>query len=91
MNNRQAPILICFIIGSLILSYKLIQLQILDDKYKKLAEKTILDKQTIYPSRGLIYDRNEKLLTYNKPIYDIEAIYKNVDHSMDTSLFCSLS
>jgi penicillin-binding protein 2 len=90
MNSRQVPILVVFIIGSLILSYKLIQLQILDDKYKKLAEKTILDKQTIYPSRGLIYDRNGKLLTYNKPIYDIEAIYRNVDQDMDTSLFCSL-
>lgn len=66
------------------------QLQIIDDKYKKLAERTILDKQTIYPSRGLIYDRNGQLLTYNKPIYDIEAIYRNVDQDMDTSLFCSL-
>jgi len=90
MNSRQVPILVAFIIGSLILSYKLVHLQILDDKYKKLAEKTILDKQTIYPSRGLIYDRNGKLLTYNKPIYDIEAIYRNVDQNMDTSLFCSL-
>ena len=90
MNSRQVPILISFIIGSLILSFKLVQLQILDDKYKKLAEKTILDKQTIYPSRGLIYDRNGSLLTYNKPIYDIEAIYKNVNQKMDTSLFSSL-
>mgnify|MGYP000096835746 CR=1 FL=1 len=90
MNSRQLPILVTFIVGSLILSYKLIQLQIVDDKYKKLAERTILDKQTVYPSRGLIYDRNGKLLTYNKPIYDIETIYRNVDQDMDTSLFCSL-
>ncbi len=90
MNSRQVPILVTFIVGSLILSYKLLQLQVIDDKYKKLAERTILDKQTIYPSRGLIYDRNGQLLTYNKPIYDIEAIYRNVDQDMDTSLFCSL-
>jgi len=90
MRSRQVPIIITFILGSLILGYKLVQLQILDDKYKKLAERTILDKQTIYPSRGLIYDRTGKLLTYNKPIYDIEAIYKNIDHDMDTSLFCRL-
>ena len=76
MRSRQVPIIITFILGSLILGYKLVQLQIIDDKYKKLAERTILDKQTIYPSRGLIYDRTGKLLTYNKPIYDIEAIYK---------------
>ena len=61
-----------------------------DDSYKQLAQKTILDKQTIYPSRGLIYDRNGQLMTYNKAIYDLEAIYRNVDPEMDTSLFCQL-
>jgi len=90
LSTRQAPILAAFLVGSLILSYKLFQLQILDDTYKKLAERTILDKQTIYPSRGLIYDRNDKLLTYNKPIYDIQAIYRNINQDMDSSLFCKL-
>lgn len=89
-ETRQAPILWTFIIGALILLYKLAEIQIFDDTYKRLAEKTILDKQTIYPSRGLIYDRNGKLLTYNKPIYDLEMIYRNLDPDMDTSLFCNL-
>ena len=90
MNSRQAPIVITFLLGALILSYKLMQLQLIDDTYKTLAEKTILDKQTVYPSRGLIFDRYDKLLTYNKPIYDLEAIYRNIDPKMDTSLFCNL-
>ena len=89
-DNRQFPILITFLLGSLILTYKLAELQLFDDSYKQLAQRTILDKQTIYPSRGLIYDRNDKLLTYNKAIYDLEAIYRNVDTNMDTSLFFEL-
>ncbi len=89
-NNRQAPILMSFLIGALVLGIKLAQLQLFDDSYKQLAQKTVLDKQIIYPSRGLMYDRNGKLLTYNKSIYDLEAIYRNVKSDMDTSLFCSL-
>ena len=89
-NNRQAPILMAFLIGALALSAKLAQLQLFDDSYKQLAQKTILDKQTIYPSRGLMYDRNGELLTYNKAIYDLEVIYRNLDPEMDTALFCSL-
>jgi len=89
-DKRQAPILITFLLGSIVLSLKLAQIQLFDDSYKALAQKTILDKQTIYPSRGLMYDRTGKLLTYNKSIYDIEAIYRNVDEKMDTSLFCQL-
>ncbi|MBT8231131.1 MAG: penicillin-binding protein 2 [Saprospiraceae bacterium] len=90
LSNKQLPIILSFFIGSVVLIYKLAELQLFDDTYKKLAEKTILDKQTIYPARGLIYDRNEKLLTFNKPIYDLEVVYRNVNPNMDTSLFCSL-
>jgi len=89
-DYRQTPILITFVLSALLLTYKLVQLQLLDDSYKKIAERTVLDKQTQYPSRGNIYDRNGKILTYNKPIYDLESIYKNLDKSMDTTLFCEL-
>jgi len=89
-DYRQTPILITFAISALVLIYKLAQLQIIDDSYKKVAARTVLDKETKYPSRGNIYTRNGKLLTYNKPIYDLESIYKNIDKSMDTSLFCRL-
>lgn len=89
-DYRRTPILITFVLSALLLIYKLVQLQLLDDSYKKIAERTVLDKQTQYPSRGNIYDRNGKILTYNKPIYDLESIYKNLDKSMDTTLFCEL-
>ncbi len=90
LDGRQMAILIVFSLGALLLIYKSADLQILDSSYKKLAEKTVLDKQTRYPSRGNIYDRNNELLTYNKPIYDLEMIYNNIDKDMDTTLFCEL-
>ena len=45
---------------------------------------------TQYPSRGLIYDRNGKLLVYNNALYDLMVTYDQVDPNMDTTLFCSL-
>jgi len=90
LEARQIPILITFLISSCVLIYKLADLQLFSPTYKRIAERTVLDKQTKYPSRGNIFDRNEKLLTYNKPIYDLQMIYKNVNPEMDTALFCKL-
>ena len=79
-----------FIITSLILLIKVVQLQIFDNTSKTIAQATALSKQIQYPSRGLIYDRNEDLLVYNEAIYDILVVYNNIDPKMDTSLFCTL-
>ena len=89
-DAKQIPIVITFLLSTSVLIIKLAQLQLFDDTYKKIAERTVLDKEIKYPSRGNIYDRNQQLLTYNKPIYDLESIYRNVDPNMDTTLFCQL-
>ncbi len=82
--------IIYFILAaSCILVTKAAQLQIVDTKYRERAKRTTLDKNTIYPSRGLIYDRNKSLLVTNTPLYDIEAIYRNIKQ-IDTSTFCEL-
>jgi len=44
----------------------------------------------IYPSRGLIYDRNNKILVNNFAVYDLNVIYNKIDPEMDTTLFCEL-
>ncbi len=77
--------LICF--SSLII--KAGQLQLLDRRYAEIAQRTTLDKLTLYPSRGLIFDRNKELLVFNNPVYELKAIYNQVPE-IDTSLFCSL-
>ncbi len=79
-----------FVLSAFLLLGKAAQLQIFDNKYEKLAQRNTLDQQTIFPSRGLIYDRNGELLVYNKPIYDVEVIYNQINPEMDTSLFCEL-
>ena len=89
-NERQKIILIFFCICALLLVYKSAELQIFESKYREQARRTTLDKRISYPSRGLIYDRNNELLVVNTPIYDIKATYKKVDSEMDTVAFCDL-
>ncbi len=47
-------------------------------------------KQTIYPARGLIYDRNDSLLVYNQPIYEVMMTMNEMSKDFDTLAFCHL-
>ena len=62
----------------------------MDDKYSLIAEKISLRKQTVYPQRGLIFDRNDKLLVYNDPVYDLMISVPVKLKGIDTLSFCQL-
>ena len=66
---------------------RLFSLQVGDDKYKESAESNAFFKRVIYPARGLVYDRNGKLVVFNKPAYDVMIIPKDVK-DFDTLAFC---
>ena len=78
------------VICAVYLTLKVAQLQIFDGKYQERARQTTLDKIVKYPARGLIYDRNGKLLVSNTTIYDIEVIYNNISKDIDTAEICRL-
>ena len=54
-----------------ILLAKLFSIQIIHDEYKKSSENNSMVYETIYPTRGIIYDRNGDILVGNKTAYDI--------------------
>ena len=82
-----------FVIGGTILIIGLIYLvrlfvlQVPDNDYKTFADSNAFLKKIQYPSRGLIYDRNGKLLVYNQPAYDVMMIMREVQ-PFDTLDFC---
>lgn len=55
----------------LILVVRLFHIQIIDDRYKNSAENQSMKRMTVYPSRGVIYDRNGVMLVGNYMSYDI--------------------
>ena len=88
-SSRRITITAIFIVVGLIYIIRLAHLQIIDDSYTRLANRNALRHITQYPSRGLIYDRNGKLLVYNEAVYDLMVIPRQVK-DIDTTEFCSL-
>lgn len=87
---RQYYIRLIFLMGGLLLVGKAFYIQLIDDTYRVKGSTAGIDNITIYPSRGLIYDRNGKLLVNNLPMYDLMVTYSRVDPAMDTTKFCRL-
>ena len=79
-----------FILATLVLLFQALQLQVLDNPYRKRGETIAVDKITTYPSRGLIYDRNQKLMVSNDAMYDLMVTYNQINPEMDTAKFCRL-
>ena len=55
----------------LLLLIRLFAIQIVDDSYKRNAANNSMVYHTIYPPRGIIYDRNGEVLVGNRICYDI--------------------
>lgn len=75
------------LIIALIYAVRLFDLQLNDERYKKSADSNAFLKKTVFPSRGLMYDRNGKLVVYNQPAYDVMLIPRDVQ-PFDTADFC---
>jgi len=68
---------------------RLFMLQITSDDYKKSADSNAFLKKIEYPSRGVITDRNGKLLVYNQPAYDIMVVMNEAKDHLDTMELCN--
>ena len=71
MNNRTTKLLIGLGVAASVLIIKLFVIQILNDKYKRDASNNSMVYDVIYPTRGIIYDRNGKIIVGNTVSYDI--------------------
>lgn len=72
----------------LIYIFRLFNLQVLDSSYKADADTNAFLRKAIYPSRGIIYDRNNNVVVYNRPAYDVMMIPRDVKE-FDTIDFCN--
>ena len=77
---------ICLIVA--IYLFRLFSLQVGDDKYKDSADSNAFLRRVIYPARGLVYDREGRLVVFNQPAYDVMIIPKDVG-DFDTVALCN--
>lgn len=87
-NNRSRVLLIGLLIVAAVLLGKLFYIQIIDDKYKINASNNSMVYDMIYPTRGIIYDRNGKIIVSNKVTYDILVTPREVT-PFDTLMLAS--
>ena len=88
-SNRQFIIGGFFCLIGIIFVMRLFSIQVIDDTYKTSSENNIIRKQTEYPGRGLIYDRNGELLVYNEAAYDLMVTPREIK-TLDTTLLCEI-
>lgn len=50
---------------------RLFNLQLGDHTYRENADSNAFLKKVLYPMRGLVYDRNGRLVVFNQPAYDL--------------------
>ena len=82
--------LIFFIVTiSLIFILRLFSLQILNPDFEKLSQNNAVLTISEYPERGLIFDRNKKLIVGNEPTFDLLMVPENVD-AFDTILLTKI-
>lgn len=76
-------------IAVLIILARLFVIQIVDEKYKIDASNNSMVYSIIYPPRGIIDDRNGKILVGNKIAYDLLVTPKELEE-FDTTVLCKV-
>ena len=88
-SDRQFIINGVFIVVGVIFVLRLFYLQVVDRSYVLSANNNVFRYITQYPARGLIYDRNKKLLVINEATYDLMVVPNQVKR-IDTAELCKL-
>lgn len=88
-SNRRFVLQYVIIGVVVIFIARLFYLQIIDKDYQQLAKSNVLRQITVFPSRGLVFDRNGKLIIDNQKEYDLWVVPGQVK-DIDTAGFCDL-
>lgn len=88
-THRKTILSTIFIIVGVIYILRLFYMQLIDKTYEMIAVNNSQRIETQYPARGLIFDRNNKLLVENQPSYDLMVIPRQVT-SFDTTELISI-
>ena len=89
LSGRKFVIVMIFLTVGLIFILRLFFLQVIDDRWKVMAANASERAITEYPSRGLIFDRNGKIIVANTAVYDLMVVPREVTHC-DTTALCGL-
>jgi penicillin-binding protein 2 len=88
-SNRKNTLIAMFVLIGVVFLARLFYLQIIDDSSVLYANRNALRYIIQHPARGIIYDRNGKLMSYNEATYDLMVVPNQVDQ-LDTADLCRI-
>ncbi|MGB3008213.1 MAG: penicillin-binding transpeptidase domain-containing protein [Chitinophagaceae bacterium] len=88
-QSRSRIILLIFLVAFIFIIGQLFYLQVISGKYRQMADENAILRKTIYPPRGLVFDRNKKTILNNTLTYDLMVTPARAK-GIDTTLFCRL-
>ncbi|WP_449388757.1 penicillin-binding transpeptidase domain-containing protein [Chryseobacterium lineare] len=90
MNTRYLKIFSVIIVIAAIFVARLAYLQLFTDRYALNAANTSIKIEYVIPQRGVIFDRNGKIMVGNQPAYEISFTQALMRPDFDTMAFCNL-
>ncbi|WP_417428110.1 penicillin-binding transpeptidase domain-containing protein [Halpernia sp.] len=90
MKSQYLKVTFVIIIIAIIFIARLAYLQLFTDRYALNAANTSIKKEYVIPQRGVIFDRNGKILVGNQPSYEISFTEALMKPDFDTIGFCKL-
>ena len=87
-DNRRYVFGILAVAIVLVYIVRLFYLQVVNKEYRDSAASNALITRTIQPERGVVFDRNGRLMVANQPSFDVLVVTREI-HDFDTLAFCN--
>jgi penicillin-binding protein 2 len=89
--HQPRKLVVVFIITGLVLIFaaRLLYLQVIDKKYVRLADANAVTRKIVYPSRGIIFDRQNRSILSNDILYDL-VVTPAAIRKIDTAYLCNI-
>ncbi len=90
--SRHRILFVIVIFFVLMIFFQLFKMQILDSKdYQAQSNENSIKRITIDPPRGILFDRNFRVLVSNKPSYTVEIIPSEYNNNLSSVLETALN
>ncbi|MFD1551497.1 penicillin-binding protein 2 [Putridiphycobacter roseus] len=88
-DNRKFVITFLILLIGSVFIFRLAYMQLIDDQWKLRAAEISENKLVTYPARGIVYDRNDKILIDNQVFYNLLVIPRETE-GVDSVEFAKL-
>ena len=88
-QSRSRVIRLIFLFAFIVIITQLFYLQIISGKFSQMADDNAILRKTMYPPRGLVFDRNRQAILNNAMTFDL-MVTPSQAKGIDTNFFCRL-